>query len=74
MRSLYLRIWLTIVAVLALFALLAGALVQVYVQRERERNEQLLAERSQERFAAWAEPHGYPPSPARVTRWRGEAR
>ena len=55
MRSLYLRIWLTIVAVLALFALLAGALVQVYVQRERERNEQMLAERSQERFAAWAE-------------------
>jgi 5'-3' exonuclease len=26
------------------------------------------------RFAAWAEAHGYPPNPGRVTRWRADAR
>ena len=51
MKSLYLRIWLTVVAALALFALVSGWLVQQHFEHERERWE----ERVRERTEAWAE-------------------
>jgi len=51
MRSLYLRIWLTVVAALALFAAVSGWLVQRHVEHERVRVEQKLGQRA----AAWAE-------------------
>lgn len=51
MRSLYLRVWLTVVVALALFALGSGWLFQRQVERERERVETLASDRS----AAWAE-------------------
>jgi signal transduction histidine kinase len=51
MRSLYLRIWLTVVASLALFALVSGWLVQRHLEEQRERNERVV----QERMAAWAD-------------------
>lgn len=51
MRSLYLRIWLTVVAALALFALMSGWLVQRHLDQERARAEAALAERME----AWGE-------------------
>jgi signal transduction histidine kinase len=45
MKSLYLRIWLTVVAVLALFALGAGWLMQRHLDQERVRAEAQMAER-----------------------------
>ena len=51
MRSLYLRIWLTVLAALALFALASGWLVQRHLTQERARMEA----RVQERIEAWAE-------------------
>ena len=39
MRSLYLRIWLTVLAALALFALVSGWLVQRHLSQERARLE-----------------------------------
>jgi signal transduction histidine kinase len=50
MRSLYLRIWLTVLAALALFALAAGWLVQRHLAQERERLEAV----AQDRREAWA--------------------
>ncbi len=50
MKSLYLRIWLTVVAVLLLFALVAGWLFQSNVEHERDRMQSMWAERA----AAWA--------------------
>jgi signal transduction histidine kinase len=50
-RSLYLRIWLTVVAVLALFALASGLLVQRHVEQQRVRVESAV----QGRAEAWAE-------------------
>jgi signal transduction histidine kinase len=50
-RSLYVRIWLTVVAALALFALVSGWLVQRHLEEQRERSERVL----QERVAAWAD-------------------
>jgi signal transduction histidine kinase len=50
MKSLYLRIWLTVVAVLLLFALVAGWLFQSNVELERDRMQSMWAERA----AAWA--------------------
>jgi signal transduction histidine kinase len=50
-RSLYLRIWLTVVAALLLFALLSGWLWQRYLSEERAR----LEVAATERLAAWAE-------------------
>jgi signal transduction histidine kinase len=49
-RNLYLRIWLTVVAVLLLFALAAGWLFQSNVERERDRVQSMWAERA----AGWA--------------------
>jgi hypothetical protein len=51
MRSLYLRIWLTVVAALALFALVSGWLWQGHLEQERARFEA----GANDRLAAWAE-------------------
>ena len=51
MKSLYLRIWLTVVTALALFALVSGWMWQRHVEQERERVEAVATER----LAAWAE-------------------
>ena len=51
LRSLYLRIWLTVVAALALFALVSGWMWQRHVEQERARFETAAIER----LAAWAE-------------------
>ncbi len=51
MKSLYLRIYLTVVAVLALFAIGSGWLFQQQVERERARFET----QSGERLSAWAD-------------------
>ena len=51
MKSLYLRIWLTVVAALALFALVSGWMWQQHVDQERARLEAAAGER----LAAWAE-------------------
>ncbi len=51
MRSLYLRIYLTVLVALALFALVSGWLVQRHFDHERE----LFVASAQERAAAWGE-------------------
>ena len=51
MRSLYLRIYLTVVATLALFALVSGWLLQQHLEQERARVEG----NARERASAWAE-------------------
>jgi signal transduction histidine kinase len=51
MRSLYLRIYLTVVAALALFALVSGWLWQHHLEEQRQRAERLAGER----MSAWAE-------------------
>ncbi len=51
MSSLYLRIWLTVVAVLAAFALTSGWFVQRHLEQERVR----LEGAQSDRLAAWAE-------------------
>ena len=51
LKSLYLRIWLTVVAALALFALVSGWMWQQHVEQERARLEAAAGER----LAAWAE-------------------
>ncbi len=51
MRSLYLRIWLTVVAALALFALVSGWLLQRHLDDQRQRAETVV----QERLAAWSD-------------------
>lgn len=50
-RSLYLRIWLTVVVVLALFATLSAWFVQRHLDDERVRNQAVLTER----IAAWGD-------------------
>jgi len=50
-RSLYLRIWLTVVAALALFALVSGWVVQRHLEDQRVRVENA----QRERMAAWAD-------------------
>ncbi len=51
MRSLYIRIWLTVVAVLALFAAVSGWLVQSHLEQERVRIEASV----RDRLGAWGE-------------------
>ena len=51
MKSLYLRIWLTVLAALSLFALAAGWLVQRHMAQERERFEAAAHSRAE----AWAD-------------------
>ncbi|EHR70559.1 signal transduction histidine kinase [Burkholderiales bacterium JOSHI_001] len=51
MRSLYLRIWLTVVVVLAAFALVSGWMWQRHMDQERARVETM----ADERAAAWAD-------------------
>ncbi|MCU0969147.1 MAG: HAMP domain-containing histidine kinase [Rubrivivax sp.] len=55
MKSLYLRIWLTVVAALALFAALSGWLVQRHLERERSGVEARIEQRLEERMQAWGE-------------------
>ncbi|MBC7938421.1 MAG: two-component sensor histidine kinase, partial [Chitinophagaceae bacterium] len=51
MRSLYLRIYLTVVAALALFALVAGALLQSHLERQRSITDNAV----RDRMSAWGE-------------------
>ena len=51
LRSLYLRIWLTVIVTLALFASVSGWLVQRHLDQERARNQAVLTER----IAAWGD-------------------
>ena len=51
MKSLYLRIYATVVLVLLLFALVSGWIVESHLDDERARNEQVVGER----LGAWAE-------------------
>jgi signal transduction histidine kinase len=51
MKSLYLRIWLTVLAALSLFALASGWLVQRHMEQERQRFESA----AQGRAEAWAD-------------------
>ena len=51
MRSLYLRIWLTVIVTLALFAGVSGLLVQRHLDQEHARNQAALTER----IAAWGD-------------------
>jgi len=51
LRSLYLRIWLTVIITLALFAGASGWLVQRHLDQERARNQAALTER----IAAWGD-------------------
>ena len=51
MKSLYLRIWLTVVAALALFALVSGWMWQRHIEQERLRFEAAASDR----LGAWAE-------------------
>ena len=51
MKSLYLRIYATVVVVLLLFALVSGWIVERHLDDERTRNEQVVSER----LGAWAE-------------------
>ena len=64
MKSLYLRIWLTVVAALALFALVSGWMWQRHLDEERARAQQAASER----LAAWAElvQRSLPPADAPV--------
>jgi signal transduction histidine kinase len=51
LKSLYLRIWLTVVTALALFALASGWLLNRHLDQERQRAEAMLTER----MAAWGD-------------------
>ena len=51
MRTLTLRIYLTVVAVLALFAFASGWVVQRHLEQERTRAESVMSDR----MAAWGE-------------------
>jgi signal transduction histidine kinase len=51
MKSLYLRIWLTVVVTLALFAIVTGWLIQSHLARERAQKDAELTER----MAGWGE-------------------
>ena len=51
MRSLYLRIWLTVIVALALFAVASGWLVQRHLDQEHARNQAAVSER----IAAWGD-------------------
>ena len=51
MRSLYLRIWLTVIITLALFAGASGWIVQRHLDQEHARNQQAI----NERIAAWGD-------------------
>jgi signal transduction histidine kinase len=79
MRSLYLRIYLTVVVALALFALVTGWLMQRHFEQERTRNEGMLRERA----LAWVEllqrslPDAAAPEPAQaqaVHEWSAKLR
>jgi signal transduction histidine kinase len=54
MRSLYLRIYFTVVAVLALFALVSGWLLQRHLDEQREGQREAVQAAAAERVEAWA--------------------
>ena len=64
MKSLYLRIYATVVVVLLLFAVVSGWMLERHLDQERSSNEQVMAER----LGAWAELLGrsLPPADAPV--------
>ena len=55
MRSLYLRIYVTVVAVLALFALVSGWLVQRHLESQREEQRAMVVGTVRERVEAWGD-------------------
>ena len=55
MRSLYIRIWLTVLAALALFGAVSGWLFQRHVTAERERIEIQAQSQARSRAEAWAD-------------------
>ncbi len=55
MRSLYVRIWLTVVVAVAVFAVFSGWVVQRYLENERSRGDSMAQERLQERLSAWSD-------------------
>jgi signal transduction histidine kinase len=55
MKSLYLRIYVTVVASLLLFAAVSGWVFQRHIDQERARIERIVGERALERTQAWAE-------------------
>ena len=55
MKSLYLRIYVTVVAVLLLFAAVSGWVFQRHIDDERARVDRIVGERALERTQAWAE-------------------
>ncbi len=55
MRSLYLRIYLTVVASLALFALVSGWLVQRHLQEQREEQRERIESVARQRVEAWGD-------------------
>jgi signal transduction histidine kinase len=55
MRSLYVRIYLTVLAVLALFAGISGWVVQRHLEGQREEQRQVMQSAVRERAEAWAE-------------------
>jgi hypothetical protein len=54
-RSLYLRIYLTVVAALALFALASGALLQRHFQTQFEEQRGRMESAARERAEAWGD-------------------
>ncbi len=68
MRSLYLRIYLTVVAALALFALVSGALVQRHFQAQFEQQRGRMESSARERAEAWGDliERALPPADAPV--------
>ena len=55
MRSLYLRIYITVVAVLALFALVSGWLVQRHLENQREEQRVMMQGTMRDRVEAWGD-------------------
>ena len=55
MRSLYLRIYLTVVAALALFAVVSGWVVQRHFESQREEQRVMMMGAARERAEAWGD-------------------
>ena len=55
MRSLYLRIYLTVIAALALFALVSGWMLQRHLDEQREQQRARIESSMRERAEAWGD-------------------